>query len=220
MLVRATSPVYSVPSLAAASGFAPAKLRALLDHHHLALIGQVAPRQAPGRHVRGSYCDAVRLLTAHRLMAGGLSIPDALDALRTLDRTILDVIQHRAVTPAVLAAHLQDMALVVDMDAELGGLIAITHLIGAPLPSAHHGVLLVIDLGALADLAIRRLRDCPVRWRQPMPHRTKKGELLCAAGTANPRVGAMGAHYENGRGMPSLSATAGPESAQPSKELT
>ena len=220
MLVRATSPVYSVPSLAAASGFAPAKLRALLDHHHLALIGQPTPRQAPGRHVRGSFADALRLLTVHRLMVAGLSIPDALDALRALDTRVLDVLQGRNVTAAVLAAHLQDMALVADVDAELGGLIATIHLIGAALPSPHHGVLLVIDLGALADLAIRRLRDCPVRRRQPMPHRTKKGELLCAAGTANPRVGAMGAHYENGRGMPSLSATAGPESAQPSKELT
>ena len=217
MLVRATSPVYSVPSLAAASGFAPAKLRALLDHHHLALIGQPTPRQAPGRHVRGSFADALRLLTVHRLMVAGLSIPDALDALRALDTRVLDVLQGRNVTAAVLAAHLQDMALVADVDAELGGLIATIHLIGSPLPSPHHGVLIVLDLGSLADLTIRRLHGATVR-RFPMPHRTKKGELLCAAGTANPRVGAMGAHYENGRGMPSLSATAGPESAQP-KEL-
>ena len=168
MLVRATTPVYSVPSLAAASGFAPAKLRALLDHHHLALIGQVAPRQAPGRHVRGSFADALRLLTAHRLMVAGLSIPAALDALRTLDRAILDVIRGRSITPAVLAAHLQDMALVVDADAELGGILASTQPIGRLMPSPHHGVLIVIDLGALADLAIRRLHGLPVR-RLQMP---------------------------------------------------
>ena len=213
MLVRATTPVYSVPSLAAASGFAPAKLRALLDHHHLALIGQPTPRQAPGRHVRGSYCDAVRLLTAHRLMAGGLSIPDALDALRTLDRTILDVIQHRAVTPVVLAAHLQDMALVADVDAELGGQIATTHLIGAALPSPHHGVLLVLDLGALADLAIRRLRDSPVR-RFQMPRQT--GEQPSTATNENAQSTGGGWVAADPQPIPN----AGPESAQPNKELT
>ena len=152
---RALTPAYSVPSLAKASGFRLAALRTLLSEHRFALIGGT-PRPGPGRHPRGSYADALRLIVLHRLAAGGLSLPAAIDAIRT----------GLATTPAVLAAHLQDMALVVDADAELGGILASTQLIGAPLPSPHHGVLLVIDLGALADLAIRRLRDSPVRRQQ------------------------------------------------------
>ena len=165
---RALTPAYSVPSLAKASGFRLAALRTLLSEHRFALIGGT-PRPGPGRHPRGSYADALRLIVLHRLAAGGLSLPAAIDAIRTLDRAIVAATQHRtglATTPAVLAAHLQDMALVVDADAELGGILASTQLIGAPLPSPHHGVLLVIDLGALADLAIRRLRDSPVRRQQ------------------------------------------------------
>ena len=210
---RALTPAYSVPSLAKASGFRLAALRTLLSEHRFALIGGT-PRPGPGRHPRGSYADALRLIVLHRLMTGGLSLPAALDALRTLDRAVIAATQHRpgyVTTPAVLAAHLQDVALIVDVDAEIGGLIAITHHIGGPVPSPHHGVLIVLDLGSLADLAVRRLRDCPVR-RFQMPRQT--GEQPSTATNENAQSTGGGWVAADPQTIP----TAGP-TAQ-SKELT
>ena len=214
-VLRATTPAYSLPSLARASGFSPAALRKLLGERRLSLVGQVMPQsEAKARHVRGSTCDAFRLLVSHRLMhGGGLTIPQALEALAAVDRLIVDLLAARTITltPAVLVACLDRVQLVVNHDPDHHGLRVVTQLAGAPV-EPFRAVCLVLDLGALADLSVKLLRGAKVR-RVAMPRLASEQPSTDAERTQRSTGGGRAS------AGPHPIPNAGP-TAQPSKEPT
>ena len=189
---NAAAPIYSLPRLAAWSGLTHARLRALLAEGHVALLGGPI---TPGKQPRGSAIDSVRLAMVEKLLQRGFTSQEAAYALS-------------ATVDGVFAGLAECSWLEIPRAVVLNRLHGLTvRLRVCPRGRLAECAWQRIDALAEPDAAVFTLY--PLRLAEAvfsridagktMPHRSS---VVLARGALTPRVGAMGARDENGRGEP------------------